>query len=118
VVYDDSMDLKEFIKSVLVDINAGVDEARVLTSREIMFTNSKDKRTVEFDIAVTVEETDAKSGKAGVRVLQLVEGGGEISKSAKNSTISRISFGLNIDSWTKEEQEKARYTPSTYEPGF
>ena len=100
------MDLKEFIKNVLIDLNAGVDDARRATSRNISFSATTEKRTVEFDIAVTVEEIDAKSGKAGVRVLQLVEGGGEISKTAKNSTVSRISFGLHIDTWTKEEQSR------------
>lgn len=101
------MDLKEFVKSVLVDINAGVDDARKVASRDISFDASKEKRTVEFNVAVTVEENSTAGGKAGVRVLNFVEGGGSISKEARNSTVSHISFGLHIDSRTKEENRAA-----------
>lgn len=97
------MDLQEFVKNVLISIDKAVDEARRETQRDISFSDTKDLRTVEFDIAVSVEETDAKSGKAGIRVLQFAEGGGDISKENKNSTVSRIQFGVHIDAMTKTE---------------
>jgi hypothetical protein len=97
------MDLKDFVKSVLVDINEGVDEARDVTSRDIRFAGNSSKRTIEFDVAVSVEKSDSATGKAGVRVLKFAEADGELSKSMKNSTVSHICFGLHIDSWTKEE---------------
>lgn len=112
------MDLKDFVKSVLVDINAGVDEARKVTSRDITFDQSKDKRTVEFDVAVTVEKNTSASGEAGIRVLNFIEGGGNISKEAKNSTVSHISFGLHIDSWTKEENQASKEEYNTIQPVF
>jgi hypothetical protein len=62
-------------------------------------------RTIEFDIAVSAEETDQKSGKDGIKVLQFAEAGGDISKDNKNSTVSRIIFGLRIEPSTKEEHE-------------
>lgn len=97
------MNLQEFVKDVLVSVDKAVDEARAEMQRDINFSDSKDQRTVEFDIAVAVEETDTKSGKAGIRVLQFVEGGGDMSKENKNSTVSRIKFGIHIDAMTKEE---------------
>jgi len=38
--------------------------------------------------------------------LQFAEAGGDISKENKNSTVSRIQFGVHIDSMTKEEEAR------------
>ncbi len=99
------MELKDFVKKVLVDLDAAVSEARSETQRDVSFSDGKDQRTVEFDIAVSAEETDVKSGKAGVKVLPFVEGGGSISKENKNSTVSRVKFGVRIDSMTRAEEQ-------------
>lgn len=101
------MNLQEFVKNVLVEINAAVDEARQITSRDISFSEKDNARTVEFDVAVSAESSDKKSGKAGIKVLQFAEGGGDISKENKNSTVSRITFGLRIDPMTKNEVAKS-----------
>lgn len=108
------MNLQEFVKNVLVDIDHAVSEARTETKRDISFSNTKDQRTVEFDIAVSVQDTDLKTGKAGIRVLQFAEAGGDISKENKNSTVSRICFGVNIDSQTKEEAERMEREIDSY----
>ena len=63
---------------------------------------------MEFDIAVSVEETGSKSGKAGIKVLQFAQAGGDLSKENKNSTVSRIQFGVHIDAMTKEEDARHR----------
>ena len=102
------MNLRDFVKSVLVDINAAVDEAGATTSREITFSEKDNARTVEFDIAVSAEESDQKSGKAGIKVLQFAEAGGNLSQESKNSTVSRIVFGLRISPITKKEQVATR----------
>jgi len=98
------MDLKVFVKNVLTDINAAVDEARQETSRDITFSEKENARTIEFDVAVSAEETANKEGKAGIRVLQFAEAGGNISQEYKNSTVSRVTFGLRITPQTKEER--------------
>ncbi len=98
------MEFKDFVKKVLVDLDGAVSEARSEMKRDVHFTDGKDKRTVEFDIAVSAEENNVKSGEAGVKVLPFVEGGGNISKENKNATVSRIRFGVDIPSWTKEER--------------
>ena len=100
------MELKDFVKKVLIDLDTAVKEAGRETEHGVSFSDSKEQRTVEFDIAVTTEETDAKSGKAGIKVLQFAEAGGDISKENKNSTVSRIIFGVHIDSITKRRVQE------------
>lgn len=97
------MQIKDFVKSVLLELNEAVDEARQQTSRDIVFTNTDGKRTVEFDIAVTAEDTTESNGKAGVKVMSFVEAGGNLAKGSRNSTVSRIQFGVRVDSLTKAE---------------
>ena len=97
------MELKEFVKSVLIDVVDAVEETRKESSRDMYLDSAKEGRTVDFDIAVTVEDSTSGSGKAGIKVFQLIEGGGEISKEAKNSTVSRIKFGVRVDRWNKQE---------------
>jgi hypothetical protein len=100
------MELKDFIKDILTQINAAVDEARTETSRDIKFSDKGNARTVEFDIAVSAENSDSKEGKAGIKVLEFAQAGGNISKTSKNSTVSRVVFGLEIPQLTKVEQSK------------
>ncbi len=102
------MNLKEFVRSVLVDINAAVDEATGLTAREIRFSEKDNARTIEFDIAVTAETKDKANGKTSLRVLELADAGAELGKEGRNSTVSRIVFGLSIDSSTREERERSK----------
>jgi hypothetical protein len=109
------MELKEFVKKILVDLDGAVSEARGEMQRDLHFSDGKDQRTVEFDIAVSVEETNAKSGKAGVKVLPFVEGGGSIGKENKNSTVSRVKFGVRIGSMTKEEERALEVSNARFE---
>lgn len=98
------MELKEFVKSILKDVTEAVEESRGTLARDMYLDSSKDQRTVEFDIAVTVEDSTSGSGKAGIRVFKLIEGGGEVSSEQKNSSVSRIKFGVHVDRWNKQEQ--------------
>lgn len=98
------MDLKDFVKKVVVDLDKAVSEARTDMSRNISFTTDKNNQSILFDIAISADETSTKSGKAGVKVLQFAEAGGNIENQQKNSTVSRVSFGLHISAWTKEEE--------------
>ncbi len=100
------MNLRDFVKDVLVGIEGAIESARKDTLRDISFAETKDQRTVEFDIAVSVEELDKANGRAGVRVLEFAEAGGDISKENKNSTVSRIKFGVRIDSITRDEHQR------------
>jgi hypothetical protein len=97
------MELKDFVKNVLKDVTEAVDEYRTDSSRDMHLDNLKDQRTVEFDVAVTAEDVTSASGKAGVKVFSVLEGGGETTKEVKNSRVSRIKFGVYIDRFTKQE---------------
>lgn len=97
------MNLQEFVKDVLVSLDKAVDEARAEMKRDVHFSDTAEQRTVEFDIAVSAEETDTKNGKAGIKVLQFAEAGGSLSKENKNSTVSRIKFGIRVSQMTKDE---------------
>jgi hypothetical protein len=49
-------------------------------------------RDVEFDIAVTVTSSDKVGGEGGIQVMGIFKAGGEASKAAEKSSVSRIKF--------------------------
>ncbi|MDD2807049.1 MAG: hypothetical protein PHW95_00810 [Patescibacteria group bacterium] len=112
------MDLKEFTKGVIQEISEAVEEVNQTSQRETILYTSQEKRTVEFDVAVTVEERDKGGGKGGIKVLGLVtaEGGG--TKEVTSSTVSRIQFGVNISLRKKGESGLSVSQPNlTYNRG-
>ena len=100
------MELKEFVKNVLKDLVDAVEEVRNESVRNMHLESNNDTRTVEFDIAVTVEDAKSLSGKAGIKVFQIIQGGGDVSKEYKNSSVSRVKFGVNIERVTKKETQE------------
>ena len=88
------MDLKNFVKTSIIEISQAVQESAKELNEEIFLGTKADKRCIEFDVAVAVENNKSKKGKAGIRVLELGELGGGIYKESKNSTVSRIQFGV------------------------
>lgn len=100
------MELKEFVKKVLLDLTEAVEDASREATREIEIYATQNNRAIEFDIAVSVEEASKKSGKAGVKVLQFAEAGGDMSVENINSSVSRIKFGVSVSGFTKEEQQR------------
>jgi len=97
------MELKDFVKKVVTDIDAAVTQAEKEMDRELRFNSGKDGQVVKFDIAVSADSSTARSGKAGVKVLQFAEAGGNLETQQKNSTVSRVQFGLYIGYRTKAE---------------
>lgn len=99
------MDLKEFVKKVITDLDRAVSEANNETQREIRFRGVKAQRTaLEFDVAVTVESTDSREGGGEIRVLGIGQVGGTSVAEFKNSIVSRVSFGVDIDTHTRHER--------------
>lgn len=109
------MDLKEFIKTVLIDIVEGVEQAKIETDgkaghvcpsmspayaekAKIQFNalNGYYYQQAEFDVAVTAENKTDGGVKAGVKVLGLMEAGMGGNVSSNNSTISRIKFHVPL----------------------
>ena len=101
------MNLNEFITATLVDIQCGVHDAITeLKSRNSAGAvnpiwsshetpNSRHIEKVQFDIAVTVADTTAGGGKAGISVVG-IELGGSGTASKQNSHVSRIQFSIPI----------------------
>lgn len=102
------MELKNFVSNVITDVVAAIEESSDKLSREIYLDANDKERTIEFDVAVTAENITAGEGKSGVRVLELVEVGGKVSKENKNTTVSRIKFGVHINKKTKEQEQNDR----------
>lgn len=100
------MELKDFVKKVTLDLIVATEEIKNESTRFIHLIDTGDQRTIEFDIAVSVEHESSAGGRAGIRVWSIVEGGGDITKESRNSTVSRIKFGMHVDAKTKEEKEK------------
>ena len=102
----ESMELKDFVKKVTLDLVSATEEARNESTRLVHLIDSGDHRTIEFDIAVTVEREQGGSGKVGIQVWSFVEGKGQIAKQIRNSTVSRVKFGIHVDAQTKEEKQQ------------
>ena len=100
------MELKYFVKSVLKDVIDAVEETKQESNRNMYLDSGKDQRTVEFDIAVSIEDATKSSGKAGIKVFQVIEGGGDMSKELKNSSVSRIKFGVYVNKLNNPDQKK------------
>lgn len=103
------MELKEFVKKVLIDLDQTITEVNKETSRDIRFRSVSGKRNeIEFDIAVIVENNGKKGEEAGIKIFDMIQAGVENSKEQKNSTVSRISFGLQIGAYTREELKRSK----------
>lgn len=100
------MELKEFTKKAIAEIVEGVDEVSNNLQRRVLLSDIKEKRTIEFDVAVTVEENIGSGGKGEIKVLGLIMAGGGVEKETKSSTVSRIQFGVYVDVDTKKESQR------------
>jgi uncharacterized protein YbaR (Trm112 family) len=123
------MDLDEFVKSVLVNVLAGIKEAQEAQDvgafvvpggdggheypkNARVSSNARLKSTIiDFDVAVTVESSDKATGGGGLRIAGIgAKLEGEIA--SKDTQVSRIQFGVpimlpeNQRSWHKDLMEK------------
>lgn len=98
------MELREFIKTSLVDIMRGVQDAQSEINNDPnakgavnpAFGELKDTMTrVAFDVAVTVSSEKKADGKAGIDIYAMKLGGGG-SKQEHDSTVSRLAFEVPI----------------------
>lgn len=96
------MDLKDFVKKALQDITTAVDEVSADSSRKMVLAKRDTDRTVEFDVAVTVEETGTVAG--GIKILNIIGAGISADQQNKNSTVTRIQFGVDVAYGTRVEE--------------
>lgn len=89
------MELKDFVKNALIDLDNAIKEANAVTEAEIDFTQDK-QTSVQFDMAVTIEDSRARGGKGAIKVFSLGEVRGSKEVENKTSSVTRISFSLLI----------------------
>jgi len=93
------MKLKDFITTILVDIEQGINEAAIKNNR-ITFLNSigpKGDEGVEFDVAVTA--SNEASGKIGAEVFSV---GANAQGKITNEEVSRVKFIVKVGSYYKK----------------
>lgn len=98
------MELKEFVRSAINSIREAVQEANDSSDYQVSFATGS--VTVEFDIAV--EESKSSDKKGGIEVVSIVSIGGNTSKEVKNSTVSRMKFGVFISNETESKKIEKR----------
>ncbi|MCC5907830.1 MAG: hypothetical protein JJU13_16570 [Balneolaceae bacterium] len=101
------MEIKEFIKETLVEVQQGVQEAinsckesntnGVInpvwgSANDVNSTHIKD---VKFDIAVTVSDKASDNYKGGIKVMGIDIGGGRV-KDEETGHVSRIQFSIPL----------------------
>lgn len=93
------MQLEDFITNVITNI----ENAREKTSKELN-REVKISGQINFDVAVTIENT--AGGTASIKVFEILSGnlGGE----SKNSSVSRISFSMSVNSLNNKEVKSQR----------
>jgi len=87
------MQLREFIKSVLVDIEQGINDASAQTGKVtyLQSLSQNPDNGVEFDVAVTASKE--ASGKVGAEVFSVgAKGEGKVSQ----QELSRIKFRVIV----------------------
>ena len=94
------MELKDFIKTTLVAVIQGVQEAQDAISDTDARINTRAAstqiRTVDFDVAVTArEEADVTAG-VGISVVGIIKGGTEGAYGRENTAVSRVRFGVPV----------------------
>jgi hypothetical protein len=109
------MDLKEFIKTALVDIVEGIEEARLTLDKKESYIcppmgpayadkfgiqlnsfNGIYYQQAEFDVAVTVETKTDGGAKTSVKVLGLFKANIDGNVSSNNAAVSRIKFHVPL----------------------
>jgi hypothetical protein len=104
------MDLREFVRDSLVQIQMGVVDAIQAHMAEVGSVGvinpvwgedansigAEHIQKVEFDVAVTVSSKAEGGAKAGIRIFSALEAGAEGKKTAEESLVSRIRFSVPI----------------------
>ena len=89
------MEIKDFIVTTLVDIQAALDEAEKTTKKDYELMIHTNKKGIEFDLAVTSSgSTDSGTSKSGgVKVwVMSAEGESKKARSEASQSTSRIRF--------------------------
>lgn len=104
------MELKDFIKTIILDIGTAIEEVRISTGDNYIIGSRDGGRAtfggnISFDIAVTQNSEGTVSGKTGVSVFGIgAQVNGDLKESGQN--VSRIKFDLLLNNHlTKKDIE-------------
>lgn len=100
------MKLKDFIKTVLVEMDAGIKEAAAQTGKRVYlmtYETSTKLSGIDFDVAVTAsEEAHGKAG-AEISVVSIGSIGAKTDAKIANEEVSRVKFTLVANFDTVDE---------------
>lgn len=94
------MKLKDFITTVLVDVEQGINNAARLTNRYTYLhtIGTKGNEGIEFDVAITASAE--ASGKVGAEVFSV---GAKTEGKVSNEEISRVRFMVKVGDYFKKK---------------
>lgn len=96
------MELKDFVSATIQQIIEGVAEAQNYVKKEKInaVVNAqvglKREKTIEFDIAVTVNESKSTSAGGGISVASIINAGGKKQTENVEQSISRVKFSVDV----------------------
>ena len=90
------MELKDFIVTVLVDIEQGINQATILTRKHTFLDITTEDGGIDFDVAV-IAGTEA-SGGVKAEVFSV---GGKAEGKIKSEEVSRIKFRIRTGQYFK-----------------
>ena len=85
------MELKEFVKKTLVEINEGINEAKEDGVQVVLGYSKK----IKFDVSVTVDNSEENKKGGGIFVAGLGFGAKTADKS-NTGTVSKIKFSVTM----------------------
>jgi hypothetical protein len=88
------MKLKDFVKTVLVEINSGIEEGANETGRNVYLETDSKTPGISFDVAVTTSsEAHGKAG-AEISVVSIGSIGGKADAKISSEEVSRVKFSI------------------------
>lgn len=96
------MELKEFIATTIKQVVEGVVDAQDYMSKERINAvvnaqrGARIDKTIEFDIAVTVNESSSTSAGGGITVASIINAGGKKQVESMEQSISRVKFSVDV----------------------
>lgn len=97
------MELKEFISTTLKQVVEGVIDAQDYMKKEKINaiispagTYVKEK-SIDFDVAITVNESNSTSAGGGINVASIITAGGKKNSESTEQSISRVKFSVGVN---------------------
>lgn len=97
------MELKDFIKTTLIELSSAIDEAGVELHKKVAITNVNlrtkgygDYGLVDFDLAIASSDSSTNHSKGGASI-QVLKASLGTSNEHTSGTVSRIKFTIQAD---------------------